>query len=66
MWSAKGKSGHRVLSGQDKGQQAQLKRFVEAVRTGAEMPIPLDSLIATTRATLAVAESLAQQKPVTW
>ena len=64
VWSAKGKSGHRVLSGQDKGQQAQLKHFVEAVRTGAEMPIQLDSLLATTRATLAVAESLALQRPV--
>ena len=66
MWSAKGKSGHRVLTGQDKGQQAQLERFVDAVRTGADMPIPLDSLVATTRATLAVGESLARQRPVTW
>ena len=24
VWSAKGKSGHRVLAGQDKGQRAQL------------------------------------------
>jgi len=64
VWTAKGKKGHRVLAGQDKGQQAQLKQFVEAVRTGAGMPIPLDSLIATTRATFAVAESLALQKPV--
>ena len=66
MWSAKGKSGHRVLAGQDKGQRAQLERFVDAVRTGAAMPISLDSLVATTRATLAVGESLATQKPVTW
>jgi predicted dehydrogenase/threonine dehydrogenase-like Zn-dependent dehydrogenase len=66
VWSAKGKSGHRVLTGQDKGQQAQLKHFVDAVRTGAAMPISLDSLIATTRATLAVGESLATQKPVSW
>jgi predicted dehydrogenase/threonine dehydrogenase-like Zn-dependent dehydrogenase len=66
VWSAKGRSGHRVLAGQDKGQQAQLKRFVDAVRTGADMPIPLDSLVATTRATLAVGESLATQKPVSW
>ncbi len=66
VWSAKGKSGHRVLTGQDKGQQAQLKQFVDAVRTGAAMPISLDSLVATTRATLAVGESLATQKPVSW
>ena len=35
VWSAKGKSGHRVLAGQDKGQRAQLERFVHAVRTGS-------------------------------
>jgi len=66
VWSAKGRSGHRVLTGQDKGQQALLKQFVAAVRTGADMPIPLESLLATTRATLGVAESLARQRPVTW
>ena len=51
VWSAKGKNGHRVLAGQDKGQRAQLDRFVHAVRTGSAMPIPLESLVATTRAT---------------
>ena len=56
VWSATGKSGHRVLTGQDKGQRAQLERFVHAVRTGAGMPIPFDSLVATTRATLAVGD----------
>jgi predicted dehydrogenase len=66
VWSAKGKSGHRVLAGQDKGQRAQLDRFVHAVRTGSEMPISLDSLVATTRATLAVESSLSAGKPVTW
>ncbi len=35
VWSAKGKSGHRVLTGQDKGQRAELERFVDAVRTGS-------------------------------
>ena len=60
-----GKDGRRVL-GQDKGQRAQLERFVDAVRTGAAMPIPLESLVATTRATLAVGTSLATRGPVTW
>jgi hypothetical protein len=32
--------------------------FVEAVRTGAPMPISVESLLATTRATIAVGESL--------
>jgi predicted dehydrogenase len=66
VWSSKGKSGRRALTGQDKGQRAQLERFVHAVRTGSAMPIPLDSLVATTRATLAVTSSLATHGPVTW
>jgi predicted dehydrogenase/threonine dehydrogenase-like Zn-dependent dehydrogenase len=66
VWSAAGKSGRRVLSQQDKGQRAQLERFVGAVRAGSEMPIPLESLVATTRATLAVDASLSSGKPVSW
>ena len=66
VWSGKGKSGHRVLAGQDKGQRAQLDAFVSAVRTGSAMPISLDSLVATTRATLAVGSSLSAGEPVTW
>jgi predicted dehydrogenase/threonine dehydrogenase-like Zn-dependent dehydrogenase len=49
--------------GQDKGQQQQIKHFIEAIRTGAPMPISLDSLVATTRATIAVGESLSSGKP---
>jgi predicted dehydrogenase len=64
VWDAKGKGGHRVLSGQDKGQKAQVELFVDAVRTGSPMPIGLDSLAATTRATLAVERSLASGMPV--
>jgi predicted dehydrogenase/threonine dehydrogenase-like Zn-dependent dehydrogenase len=66
VWSAKGKSGHRALSGQDKGQRAQLDHFVRSVRTGSAMPIPLESLVATTRASLAVETSLSSRKPVIW
>jgi predicted dehydrogenase len=65
VWSSKGKSGRRTLAGQDKGQRAQLERFVHAVRTGSAMPIPLESLVTTTRATLAVGGSLATRLPVT-
>jgi predicted dehydrogenase len=65
VWSAKGKSGRRAaLAGQDKGQRAQLERFVGAVRAGSDMPIPLSSLVATTRATLAVEAGLATRRPV--
>lgn len=65
VWSARGKSGKRGLGGQDKGQRGQLRAFVDAVRTGGPMPIALDSLVATTRATLAVGTSLATRRPVT-
>jgi predicted dehydrogenase len=64
-WSSKGKTGRRTLTGQDKGQRAQLEGFVHAVRTGSAMPIPLESLVATTRATLAVGQSVATRHPVT-
>lgn len=66
VWGTKGKSGHRSLKGQNKGQQLEVERFVEAVRAGSAMPIGLDSLTATTRATLAVDRSLATGMPVSW
>lgn len=66
VWSAKGKSTRRALSGQDKGQRTTLDHFVDAVRTGSDMPISLASLVATTRATLAVERSLSAEKPVVW
>jgi hypothetical protein len=53
-----------VLAGQDKGQRTQLDRLLHAVRTGSAMPIPLESLVATTRATLAVESSLSSGEPV--
>jgi predicted dehydrogenase/threonine dehydrogenase-like Zn-dependent dehydrogenase len=49
--------------GQSKGQPEQVARFIEACREGAAMPISLESLIATTRATLAVGASLASGMP---
>ena len=47
----------------DKGQRTELERFVAAVKSGGPMPISFDSLIATTRATIAVDKSLASGKP---
>ena len=58
VWAGRRQSSMRSRGSQDKGQQQQLARFVEAVRTGGPMPIPLDSLVDTTRATLAVGKSL--------
>ena len=43
---------------------AELDAFLRAVRLGAPMPIALDSLVATTRATLAVGESLVSGRAV--
>ena len=49
--------------GQDKGQGRQVAQFAQACRAGGPMPISLESLLATTRATLAVGESLASGRP---
>jgi predicted dehydrogenase len=63
VWSSQGKAATRARGGQDKGQRAEMEQFVKAVRTGRPMPISVDSLLATTRATIAVGESLASGKP---
>jgi predicted dehydrogenase/threonine dehydrogenase-like Zn-dependent dehydrogenase len=47
----------------DKGQAAQLEKFTQACLTGGPMPISVESLIATTRATIAVGESLLSSRP---
>ena len=49
--------------GQDKGQRREMEQFTEAVRGGGPMPISIDSLLATTRATIAVGESLLTGRP---
>jgi predicted dehydrogenase len=64
VWSRAGKDVKRSYAGQDKGQRAEVAAFVEAVLRGRPMPIPLDSLVATTRATIAVGESLVSGRPV--
>jgi predicted dehydrogenase/threonine dehydrogenase-like Zn-dependent dehydrogenase len=63
VWAGRKASNTRSRSGQDKGQGQQLTEFVAACRSGAPMPIPLESLIATTRATLAIGQSLLSGKP---
>ncbi|MFI0542758.1 bi-domain-containing oxidoreductase [Streptomyces sp. WSLK1-3] len=55
----------RLPKARDKGQNAELAAFVRAVRTGGPMPVPLESLVATTAATLAVQTGLAGGVPVT-
>ncbi|HZR51154.1 MAG TPA: bi-domain-containing oxidoreductase [Streptosporangiaceae bacterium] len=64
VWAGRRQHGVRARGGQDKGQQAELGHFVEAALTGGPMPIGLASLLATTRATIAVGESLISGSPV--
>ena len=63
VWAGRGKSTTKARGGQDKGQRSEIEQFIEAVRTGAPMPISLESLLATTRATIAVGESLLSGRP---
>ncbi|MFF2148589.1 bi-domain-containing oxidoreductase [Kitasatospora sp. NPDC058190] len=55
----------RLPQARDKGQSNELASFIRAVRSGGPMPVPLESLVATTAATLAVQASLAGGAPVT-
>ena len=63
IWAGRGHETTRARGGQDKGQRNQMTRFVEACLADAAMPIPLESLVATTRATIAVRDSLLSGKP---
>jgi len=63
VWSGRGKSVTKARGRQDKGQRSEMAAFVEAVRTGAPMPISVDSLLATTRATIAVGKSMLSGRP---
>nr|WP_202486971.1 bi-domain-containing oxidoreductase [Streptomyces sp. SID8354] len=54
----------RLPKARDKGQSAELAAFIKAVRTGGPMPVPLESLVATTAATVAVQAGLAGGAPV--
>jgi hypothetical protein len=63
VWSGRGHETIRPRGGQDKGQRAELAAFVGACVAGAAMPIPLESLVAVTRATIAVRESLLSGRP---
>ena len=63
LWSGRRRSSVRSRGGQDKGQRRELAEFVNATLTGAQMPISVESLVATTRATIAVGESLLSGRP---
>jgi len=63
VWAGRRQHAVRARGGQDKGQRDELSRFVEAALTGDPMPIGISSLLATTRATIAVGESLISGSP---
>ena len=63
VWTGRGHNTIRSRGGQDKGQRGELGRFVESSRAGTAMPIPLETLVAVTRATVAVGESLSSGRP---
>jgi predicted dehydrogenase/threonine dehydrogenase-like Zn-dependent dehydrogenase len=52
MWTPRGREHKRSRTGQDKGQRGEVAAFIRSVQRGAPMPITLESLVATTRATL--------------
>ena len=55
VWAGPRARVRRHLGPPDKGQSAEIRAFLEAVRAGGPMPISLDSLAVTTRATLVAA-----------
>ncbi len=63
VWSGARARVRRHLGPPDKGQPAEIKAFLDAVRTGGPMPISVDSLTATTRATLMAASAVAGRSP---
>ncbi|HVV14392.1 bi-domain-containing oxidoreductase [Amycolatopsis sp.] len=64
VFSRKKWSSPRLPKGRDKGQAAEVGAFIEAVCSGGPMPIPLESLVSTTLATLAAGTSLSTGAPV--
>ncbi|MGH3517717.1 MAG: oxidoreductase, partial [Haloechinothrix sp.] len=64
LYARKRWSSPRIRRGRDKGQRAELDAFLNAVSSGGPMPVPIESLVATTLATLAVHTSLATGAPI--
>jgi len=63
VWTGRRQRTTKSRGGQDKGQRAELAAFVEAALAGSPMPIDVESLMATTRATIAVGESMKSGRP---
>jgi predicted dehydrogenase/threonine dehydrogenase-like Zn-dependent dehydrogenase len=58
-----GKCKKSRAGGIDKGQKQELDAFIAAVKSGSAMPVSVDSLVATTAATFAVARSVQTRRP---
>lgn len=59
-----GKTSTMRLLRQDKGFDEEIRRFIAAVRSDSDAPIPLAALVATTEATFAATESVASRTKV--
>ena len=62
LWRGGRRHVRRSRTGIDKGQKQELDAFVRAVAEARAMPIPLESLVATTLATFAARRSLASRR----
>lgn len=62
--SRAGRTRSERAANQDKGFGEEMRRFLAAVRAAEEMPIPFEQSLASSRATLAVVESLRSGAPV--
>jgi predicted dehydrogenase/threonine dehydrogenase-like Zn-dependent dehydrogenase len=63
VWTRRSRRVTKARGGQDKGQRHQIEQFIHAISAGGPMPISLESLVATTQATIAVGASLSSGKP---
>jgi predicted dehydrogenase/threonine dehydrogenase-like Zn-dependent dehydrogenase len=62
LWRGGRRQVRRSRTGIDKGQKQELDAFVRAVAEARPMPVSLESLVATTRATFAARRSLASRR----
>jgi polar amino acid transport system substrate-binding protein len=49
---------------QDKGHRAELRAFLDAIRTASDVPISLREIVATTLTTFRIQDSLASGEPI--
>jgi predicted dehydrogenase len=59
-----GKRSHKSWPGRDKGHRAEVRAFLDAVRTGSPSPIPEEESLRSTALTLAAARSLREGRPI--